>query len=126
VGFNMENYHEESFGLPPTEAHLDAQQQADDNANIDIDTDDLLQVEFSNSGKSIKIQPDQTVHTAAALVGLHIPKGCGLGMCGTCMVKKTAGEVEMSHNGGITDEDVEDGYILSCCSIPKGDVAIEY
>jgi ferredoxin-NADP reductase len=126
VGFNMENYHEESFGLPPTEAHEDAQQQADDNANIDIDTDDLLQVEFSNSGKSIKIQPDQTVHTAAALVGLHIPKGCGLGMCGTCMVKKTAGEVEMSHNGGITDEDVEDGYILSCCSIPKGDVSIEY
>ncbi len=39
---------------------------------------------------------------------------------------KTAGEVEMEHNGGITDEDVAEGYILSCCSVPKGDVVIDY
>ncbi|WP_289032233.1 hybrid-cluster NAD(P)-dependent oxidoreductase [uncultured Paraglaciecola sp.] len=126
LGFDMANYHEESFGSPPEESQVDAQQQADDNANLEVDTQDLFQVEFSNSGKAIKIQAEQTVHTAAALVGLHIPKGCGLGMCGTCIVKKTSGEVEMSHNGGITEEDVEDGYILSCCSIPKGDVSIEY
>lgn len=125
-GFDMANYHEESFGVPPEDAHLDAQQQADDNANVDIDTDELLNIEFIDSGKSIKIQPGQTIHTAAALVGLHIPKGCGLGMCGTCTVKKVSGDVEMSHNGGITDEDVEDGYILSCCSTPKSNVAVEY
>jgi hypothetical protein len=32
----------------------------------------------------------------------------------------------MVHNGGITEEDEVEGYILSCCSIPKGDVRIEY
>jgi len=128
AGFDMANYHEESFGMPPVavEAIQDAQQQAEDNAAIDIDIDDLLQVEFLESGKSVKIQPGQTIHTAAALVGLHIPKGCGMGMCGTCLVKKTTGEVEMSHNGGITDDDLEDGYVLSCCSVPTTDVAVEY
>ena len=52
------------------------------------------------------IQPGETVHTAAAKLGLHIPKACGMGICGTCRVPLTAGQVEMEHNGGITDEDV--------------------
>ncbi|MFC0326371.1 2Fe-2S iron-sulfur cluster-binding protein [Halomonas organivorans] len=45
---------------------------------------------------------------------------------GTCRVPLVAGEVEMDHNGGITDEDVAEGYILSCCSKPKGNVVVEY
>ncbi len=32
----------------------------------------------------------------------------------------------MSHNGGITEEDEAEGFILSCCSIPQSDVSIEY
>lgn len=43
-----------------------------------------------------------------------------MGICGTCKVKRLEGAVEMAHNGGITDEDVEEGYILSCCSVPTG------
>jgi hypothetical protein len=39
---------------------------------------------------------------------------------------KVSGDVEMSHNGGITDEDVAEGYILSCCSVPQSDVVVEY
>jgi ferredoxin len=66
------------------------------------------------------------VHLAASQVGLHIPKACGMGICGTCKVRKIKGDVVMSHNGGITDEDVADGYILSCCSVPQGDVLVEY
>jgi ferredoxin len=49
-----------------------------------------------------------------------------MGICGTCKVMKVSGDVEMSHNGGITDEDVAEGYILSCCSVPQSDVVVEY
>ena len=87
---------------------------------------DQHRVDFTSTGKSIRVDPGETVHAAAAKLGLHIPKACGMGICGTCKVMKTAGEVEMEHNGGITDEDVAEGYILSCCSVPKGDVAIDY
>ncbi|WP_275124866.1 2Fe-2S iron-sulfur cluster-binding protein [Vibrio fluvialis] len=58
--------------------------------------------------------------------GLTIPKACGMGICGTCKVNKVSGNVEMLHNGGITDEDVAEGYILSCCSIPTDNVIVEY
>ncbi|MNW09068.1 CDP-6-deoxy-L-threo-D-glycero-4-hexulose-3-dehydrase reductase [compost metagenome] len=91
-----------------------------------MDNADLHQVEFTSAGKSIRVAPGETVHAAAAKLGLMIPKACGMGICGTCKVLKLGGEVEMEHNGGITDDDVAEGYILSCCSVPKGDVRIEY
>ncbi|NQY63715.1 MAG: hybrid-cluster NAD(P)-dependent oxidoreductase [Alteromonadaceae bacterium] len=126
AGFNMANYYEESFGAPPEEDRIDAEQQASDTANLEVNSDDLLQVEFCKTGKSVKVKPGLTVHAAAAQLGLHIPKACGMGICGTCKVKKISGDVKMSHNGGITDDDVDAGYILSCCSIPQGDVSVEF
>ena len=126
AGFNMANYYEESFGAPPEEAILDAEQQAEDAADFAIDQSTLLEVEFSKTGMSVKIQPGDTVQSAASKIGLHIPKACGMGICGTCKVKKTYGEVVMAHNGGITDDDIEAGYILSCCSVPLGKVSVEF
>lgn len=126
-GFDMRRYHEESFGATPPEARADAIEHAEQAAEAgEVDAADLHQVAFSNTGKSIRVAPGETVHAAAAKLGLHIPKACGMGICGTCKVMKTAGEVSMEHNGGITDEDVAEGYILSCCSVPQGDVVIEY
>ncbi len=29
----------------------------------------------------------------------------------------------MSHNGGILDDEIDEGYILACCSRPKSDRA---
>jgi ferredoxin len=123
----MAQYHEESFGATPPEARADAVEHAEQAADApEIDSAELHQVEFTDTGKSIRVAPGETVHAAAAKLGLMIPKACGMGICGTCKVMKLSGEVEMEHNGGITDDDVEEGYILSCCSIPKGDVRIEY
>jgi stachydrine N-demethylase, reductase component len=32
--------------------------------------------------------------------------------------------VHMVHNGGISDDDIEAGYILACCSRPIGRVEV--
>lgn len=126
-GFDMQRYHEESFGATPPEVREDVKELADLAAEApDVPLADLNQVEFTATGKSIRVGPGDTVHSAAAQLGLHIPKACGMGICGTCKVMKTAGEVTMEHNGGITDEDIAEGYILSCCSVPNGDVVIDY
>ena len=126
-GFNMAQYHEESFGATPAEAKADAVEHAEQAADApDVAPSDLHEVAFTDTGKSIRITPGETVHAAAAKLGLMIPKACGMGICGTCKVMKLSGEVEMEHNGGITEEDEAEGYILSCCSVPKSDVRIEY
>jgi ferredoxin-NADP reductase len=127
AGFDMTRYHEESFGATPPEARADAVEQAEQAADApEVDVADLHLVEFTASGKSIRVGPGETVHAAAAKLGMMIPKACGMGICGTCKVLKLGGEVEMDHNGGITEDDEAEGYILSCCSVPKGDVRIEF
>jgi ferredoxin-NADP reductase len=126
-GFDMSHYHEESFGATPAEVRKDVKELAAEAAEAEpVPVADQHQVAFVATGKSIRVDPGETVHAAAAKLGLHIPKACGMGICGTCKVMKTAGEVSMEHNGGITDEDVAEGYILSCCSVPQGDVVIDY
>ncbi len=56
---------------------------------------------------------------------MRIPAACESGMCGTCKVKKRSGEVEMHHNGGITTREIDEGYILACCSRPLSALEIE-
>ncbi len=127
-GFDMSRYHEESFGATPVDVKEDAIEQAEI-AQEEIEAlvqADMVRVEFASTGKSIQIAPGETVHAAAAKLDLHIPKACGMGICGTCKVLVKAGEVTMEHNGGITDEDVVAGYVLSCCSVPKGDVVVDF
>ncbi len=127
-GFDMRRYHEESFGATPVDVKEDAIEQAEI-AQEEIDAlvqADMVRVEFASTGKSIQIAPGETVHAAAAKLDLHIPKACGMGICGTCKVLVKTGEVTMEHNGGITDEDVIAGYVLSCCSVPKGDVVVDF
>lgn len=126
-GFDMSRYHEESFSATPADVREEAKEWAAEAADADpVPLAEQHQVAFAVTGKSIRIDPGETVHAAAAKLGLQIPKACGMGICGTCKVMKTAGEVSMEHNGGITDEDVAEGYILSCCSVPRGDVVIDY
>ncbi|MFB9133676.1 2Fe-2S iron-sulfur cluster-binding protein [Vibrio olivae] len=128
LGFDMRRYHEESFGATPETIEEQAAQDAEaaEEAAEAMHPSDLLEVTFLDTDKSALVAPGETVHSAAAKAGIHIPKACGMGICGTCKVKRIEGEVEMSHNGGITDEDVEDGYILSCCSVPLSDVKVEF
>ncbi|MFC0267207.1 hybrid-cluster NAD(P)-dependent oxidoreductase [Kushneria aurantia] len=127
-GFNMDHYHEELFGATPAEVKEDVIELAEqaEAENEEVAYNELLSVEFAGSGKSVRIQPGETVQAAASKLGLHIPRGCGMGICGTCRVALKSGEVEMEHNGGIDDEDIEDGYILSCCSRPKTDLVVDY
>jgi hypothetical protein len=41
-------------------------------------------------------------------------------------VKCVSGEIQMAHSGGISERDIEEGYILACCSRPLSDVEILY
>ncbi|MEJ2680429.1 MAG: hybrid-cluster NAD(P)-dependent oxidoreductase [Gammaproteobacteria bacterium] len=127
-GFDMDNYyHEEFFGATPEAVNQDALEQAElaVKHTEEIKDVDTFTVNFTASGMSIQAAPGETVHAAANRLGLNIPRACGVGICGTCKVLKVSGEVDMQHNGGITDEDLAEGYILSCCSTPRSDLSID-
>lgn len=119
LGFDMSHYHQESFGLAvATEAEKPAL------ADV-VPSDAGASISFTASGVTAPCTETDTVLAVAKRSGLNIPSGCTFGLCGTCKVKKTAGEVHMVHNGGISDEDVADGFILACCSHPMGAISVE-
>jgi ring-1,2-phenylacetyl-CoA epoxidase subunit PaaE len=64
---------------------------------------------------------------SARAAGLPAPFACKAGVCATCRAKVTRGKVEMAACYGLTDEEVAEGYVLTCQSVPVGgDVAVDY
>ncbi|MCV6546519.1 MAG: hybrid-cluster NAD(P)-dependent oxidoreductase [Cohaesibacter sp.] len=120
LGFDMDKYHQESFGAP-----VETEADQPDLDDVIPDDDNKAEILFATSGVTAKVAETDTILVAARSVGLNIPSGCTFGVCGTCKVKKTQGDVHMVHNGGISEDDVEAGYILACCSNPIGKVEIE-
>ena len=86
---------------------------------------DSLELQFSRSDMRMTCPPGTTLLQAARSASVRIPAACEAGMCGTCKVKMTAGEVAMAHNGGITEEEIAQGYVLACCSHPVSAVTLE-
>src|SRR3954468_20242316 len=63
---------------------------------------------------------------SARAAGLPAPFACKAGVCATCRAKVIKGKVEMAARYGLTDEEVADGYVLTCQSVPLGDgVAVD-
>jgi ring-1,2-phenylacetyl-CoA epoxidase subunit PaaE len=60
-----------------------------------------------------------TILDAALAKGADLPYACKGGVCCTCKAKLIEGEVEMDVNYALEDDEVENGYILTCQSHPK-------
>ena len=59
--------------------------------------------------------------------GLDAPFSCREGICGACACQVTAGEVKMANNDVLEEEDVAEGYVLACQSVPLTEtVSITY
>jgi 3-ketosteroid 9alpha-monooxygenase subunit B len=59
--------------------------------------------------------------------GLDAPFSCREGSCGACACQVTAGEVEMANNDVLEEEDIAEGYVLACQSVPLTEtVSITY
>ncbi|GGB42413.1 hybrid-cluster NAD(P)-dependent oxidoreductase [Roseibium aquae] len=120
LGFDMTRYHQESFHAPAATA---AEVPVLD--DVVPDETETAEIYFLHSDVRTRCTETDTVLNAARSAGLNIPSGCTFGVCGTCKIKKTAGEVHMVHSGGISEDDIEAGYILACCSHPMGKVEVE-
>lgn len=120
LGYDMDRYHQESFAKPiesPADVEVHDDLVPDEHAGATI--------AFARSQVVAECNETDTVLAVARAAGIVIPSGCTFGVCGTCKTRKLSGQVHMVHSGGITDDDIEDGYILACCSKPIGAVEID-
>jgi ferredoxin-NADP reductase len=72
-------------------------------------------------------QPGDTLLETARRGGLRPPFSCEAGNCATCMAFLKEGNVRMRANSALTPEEVEEGWVLTCQSLPSGEtVTVEY
>ncbi|WP_207003306.1 hybrid-cluster NAD(P)-dependent oxidoreductase [Trinickia mobilis] len=117
-GHDPARYHQESFDIstgvvpeptPPADGAVQ----------------DTVTVKLSKSSKTFTMSASETVLSAARKAGVVIPSSCSQGVCGTCKTKILDGTVDMKHNGGIRDREVQKGFRLLCCSRPTSDLVLE-
>lgn len=68
---------------------------------------------------SIPLNSDTTILDAAMQHGADVPYSCKGGVCCTCKAKLLQGEVSMDVHWGLEQEEIDQGYILTCQSHPK-------
>lgn len=79
------------------------------------------------NGVTITVDPKETLLQAALRQGIAFPHSCRVGGCAKCKCKLVEGKVkELTKTAYIlSDEDLDQGYILACQSVPQSDIMID-
>ena len=71
---------------------------------------------------SFKIaQGSDNILDAALAHSADLPFACKGGVCCTCKAKLVKGKVDVIVNYGLEEEEIKNGYILTCQSVPVSD-----
>ncbi|WP_018989551.1 NADH:ubiquinone reductase (Na(+)-transporting) subunit F [Aromatoleum toluclasticum] len=78
-------------------------------------------------GQTITVEEDQTILDAALRAGVWIPHACCHGLCATCKIQVTDGEVEHGEASSfaLMDFERDEGKALACCARLQSDATIE-
>lgn len=82
-------------------------------------------VQFSKSGKSGTLAPNQSVLEAAEAIGVAIDFSCRVGTCGTCVVPLSSGTVTMEVEDGLPPDQKAMGIILACQAKSTGNLVVD-
>lgn len=78
---------------------------------------------------SVPLTPGETLLESARRAGLAPPYSCEKGNCGTCIATLTEGRVSMRLNEVLAEEEIAEGMVLTCQSVPdpdSGPVSVTY
>lgn len=125
-GYAMERYRQESFTFEAATSQAAELEptvpEGGASATEDVAT---FAISLVKTGQSFTCHSHQTVLQAATLAGIRLPSSCSSGACGTCKTRKLSGSVEMKHAGGIRQREIDQGWVLLCCSKPGSDLSLE-
>ena len=105
----------ELFTTPVLMAEKPRQQDIDEN----FDGEALVTVIYDDEEIEFNLNKDgDTILDAAMDNDVDVPFSCKGAVCCTCKAKVTDGKVTMDANYALSDQEVEDGYVLACQSHP--------
>lgn len=76
---------------------------------------------------TVAMKDGETLLESARRAGMGPPFSCEAGNCGTCMAKVLDGHATMRVNDALDDDEVADGYVLTCQAVPDTtDIEVSY
>lgn len=122
-GIDKRKIHFELFTTPTrknTKIYIAKNTQEDEGSEITVKMD----------GRSFTFMLDynsNNILDAGLAEGADLPFACKGGVCTTCKAKLLEGKVEMEVNYGLEQEEVKEGFILTCQSHPRSKkVVVDY
>ncbi|GAB4513204.1 MAG: phenylacetate-CoA oxygenase/reductase subunit PaaK [Roseibium sp.] len=77
-----------------------------------------LRLTLDGTTREIHMEPGETILEAAHRNDIDAPYSCCAGVCSTCRGRVLEGKVEMAANHALEDDEIRDGYVLTCQSRP--------
>jgi ferredoxin-NADP reductase len=90
-------------------------------------TPESLVIRLERRKHTVRYQAGDTVLEAARRGGLRPPFSCEAGNCATCMAHLDKGSVTMRVNNALSADELDDGWVLTCQSLPTSDeIVVDY
>ncbi|HVT36987.1 MAG TPA: iron-sulfur cluster-binding domain-containing protein, partial [Nevskiaceae bacterium] len=114
-----------SAGVPHAQVHIERfvslPEDADDERPAAVIADGpATEIEAELDGKVYQVQgaPGQLLLESLEAAGIAAPFSCRAGACAACMCHLEEGDIELIHNHVLSDEDMQQGWVLACQAVP--------
>lgn len=119
------NIYSERFGSAAEPIKAEDAQEAESAPNGEVTG--TVSIRLGNQRVSVPRHAGETLLESARRAGLAPPFSCEAGNCATCIAKVTHGSATMRVNDALSEEEIADGYILTCQGVPDSeDIKVKY
>lgn len=124
--YSLDKIHIEYFDAPVSPNPVTISEVTDE-VSEEIIKDRKIKVILNDSEYDVPVPEGSVILDAVIAQDLDPPFSCRSGICTTCRAKLYSGKVKMDEREGLSDSEIDDGYILTCQSHPlTDDVKLEY